>query len=246
VRRARRAILILLVLGVGGAVISTAIAEYIGWSGRVKCEASPQHRFVAIGGKVVWAEDFKGAGWRCLSWTVTDRDSAAAAQYEYDKPVKFYSGHLDSSYLHPDAPETLPRWAHLWDPADWPPEQKEYVYVPLFTAADMGVGWPLPAFTIYWDTSGRNEWRGGTMLATPRGSGLRFWVWRPIARGLLLDSLFWAAALLVPVGTARSLIKLRRRRRGACTACGYDLRGLADGALCPECGAAGRVASAPA
>jgi hypothetical protein len=51
------------------------------------------------------------------------------------------------------------------------------------------------------------------------------------AAGLLVWSLVLNARRLQPL-----LPSQRRRRRGACPTCGYDLTGLAEGP-CPECGA---------
>jgi hypothetical protein len=240
VRRAWRAIWIALVLAMGGVVISTAIAEFIGWSGVVMYDAAAPQRFVVVAGRVVHAYDIRGAGWRYLYWTVTTPGHAAVEQYMYDKHISYVDLRLAPSYLHADPPETLPRWAHLWDPADWPPDQDFFRRPREYTEIEVGAGWPLPAFGMDWGNARPNEYRGGMELATKPGSGLRFRLWRPIPLGLLLDSLFWGAPLVALVGAARLWTQVRRRRRGACTACGYDLRGLADGALCPECGAAGK------
>lgn len=38
------------------------------------------------------------------------------------------------------------------------------------------------------------------------------------------------------MGFAAAFVRGRRVRRGACVSCGYDLRGLREGASCPECG----------
>ena len=57
----------------------------------------------------------------------------------------------------------------------------------------------------------------------------------PIWPGLVLDTVFYAAPLLV---ASRGLLALRgliRRKRGLCVACGYDLRGNIEHG-CPECG----------
>jgi len=57
----------------------------------------------------------------------------------------------------------------------------------------------------------------------------------PLFPGFLLNTLFYTAALALPLG----FIAIRRRLRIArnrCPACGYDFAGLA-GAMCPECGA---------
>jgi hypothetical protein len=53
--------------------------------------------------------------------------------------------------------------------------------------------------------------------------------------------LILSAAVLVILGYPFALnwsdMKVTiRRRRGRCTTCGYDRRGLAAGAKCPECG----------
>ena len=67
----------------------------------------------------------------------------------------------------------------------------------------------------------------------------------PLLPGFLVDTLFYAvpswALLATPGLINRWLVGGRRKRRGACVACGYDLRGLAAGqggagVVCPECG----------
>lgn len=77
----------------------------------------------------------------------------------------------------------------------------------------------------------------------------------------VLTSRYWAAhapawAVVTPlwiplvIRLARPLRALRRRRRGLCPACGYDLRGTPGADRCPECGHAAAnappVATAPA
>jgi hypothetical protein len=65
----------------------------------------------------------------------------------------------------------------------------------------------------------------------------------PIAKGLALNIVFFAAAwglLGLACGRVR---RWRRTRRGRCGACGYDLQGLAAGATCPECGRPSRGAA---
>lgn len=47
---------------------------------------------------------------------------------------------------------------------------------------------------------------------------------------------FWAALLFLWVGGFHMIRRARRRRRGLCADCAYDLRG-SDGETCPECGA---------
>jgi hypothetical protein len=62
---------------------------------------------------------------------------------------------------------------------------------------------------------------------------------RPIWPAFLFNNCFYAAAAALLWLTARSprLIRIaRRRRRGLCVKCGYDLRGASSSATCPECG----------
>jgi hypothetical protein len=56
-------------------------------------------------------------------------------------------------------------------------------------------------------------------------------------RGLAVpDGIAATAFLILPISQALSSVKQRRRRRrGMCPACGYDLRATPD--RCPECGA---------
>ena len=58
---------------------------------------------------------------------------------------------------------------------------------------------------------------------------------RPIATGLIGDTVVYGAAIFLVVTGPGAVRRRARRRRGRCPACGYDLRGRAD-AACPECG----------
>ncbi len=61
----------------------------------------------------------------------------------------------------------------------------------------------------------------------------------PVWPGLAINLAFWSAAAAPLVFAPVAIRRLRRKRRGACPACGYDLRGLPAGGLCPECGLRG-------
>jgi hypothetical protein len=59
-------------------------------------------------------------------------------------------------------------------------------------------------------------------------------IWRGLAINTALFSAAWAVLLVIPITIFRSARAARRRRRGWCIACGYDLRGASP--VCPECG----------
>jgi hypothetical protein len=51
--------------------------------------------------------------------------------------------------------------------------------------------------------------------------------------GLVVDAMFWGAALWLFLGAPGALRRPRRRRRGLCERCAYPIADLAN---CPECG----------
>lgn len=59
-----------------------------------------------------------------------------------------------------------------------------------------------------------------------------------IASGLLIDTAAHGAAWWALLFGPMALRRWRRRRAGRCERCGYDLRGLPAGNVCPECGSA--------
>jgi hypothetical protein len=59
----------------------------------------------------------------------------------------------------------------------------------------------------------------------------------PIFPGVVLNTALYGAAWWAVLFSPGVIRRERRRRRGACLACGYDRRGIAAGAVCPECGA---------
>jgi hypothetical protein len=58
----------------------------------------------------------------------------------------------------------------------------------------------------------------------------------PIWPGLIADVTFYSAAWWGLFATPPAVIRCARRRRGSCTGCNYDLRGMPPGSPCPECG----------
>ncbi len=67
------------------------------------------------------------------------------------------------------------------------------------------------------------------------GSSLRLLPLRPIWPGFVVNTVFYAAILWLVIRGHIAMQRHRRRKRGLCVTCGYDLRGnLTQG--CPECG----------
>jgi hypothetical protein len=59
--------------------------------------------------------------------------------------------------------------------------------------------------------------------------------YQPVWSGIILNSLVGAAGTWALIFLPSAVRTVRRRRRGRCVACGYDLAGV-DGGECPECG----------
>lgn len=66
---------------------------------------------------------------------------------------------------------------------------------------------------------------------------------RPIWPGFAVNAVFYAGVCWLLLAAPGDIRRWRRRRRGACAACGYDLAGLE---ACPECGAGGSREASPA
>jgi hypothetical protein len=113
-----------------------------------------------------------------------------------------------------------------------------------YVGQDNGFGWPLPCLwhRFMLDDDGRMALEGHwSLTGDPRRSN---WtdaipariVWKGLAVDTAVYSIVAAAVFFGPGAVRRA----RRRRRGWCVRCGYDLRGAAG--PCPECGA-GRLVS---
>lgn len=83
---------------------------------------------------------------------------------------------------------------------------------------------------------------GGVELPRAVGGGPRDEPWRalplyPLWPGFAINSLVFGCALGLVFAWGSALRRKRRRRRGLCEQCGYDLRGRGDAHdRCPECG----------
>jgi hypothetical protein len=110
------------------------------------------------------------------------------------------------------------------------------------------VGWPCHALsarlryeTPHYFSARRNDpaitVHDGILVLPQRwqGSG-RVLPYRPVLRGFLIDVSVYSGALLCLTWGTRGVRRLARGMRGECRSCGYDRRGLAADAKCPECG----------
>lgn len=108
---------------------------------------------------------------------------------------------------------------------------------------DVLTGWPMPAWRntrVFSDATGPIALDDRGVLTTPPldkwlGIG-SFLPVLPLWPGALVNTIVYAAAVWCAWTGVPWLRTRRRRRRGACISCGYDLRGRDSGAACPECG----------
>lgn len=101
-------------------------------------------------------------------------------------------------------------------------------------------GWPWRALAC--EFSDLNGQRGGWTFVSKAGAAVpasggpvRVLAWKPLWPGFALNVLVFSAGWAVILFAPRTSRRTRRRLRGQCERCGYDLRASPDG-RCPECG----------
>jgi hypothetical protein len=104
--------------------------------------------------------------------------------------------------------------------------------------ANQYCGWPWRCAwcQIHQDIYGDPDTVKGGFKVRARGSSPAPVIpYRPIWRGMALDTMLWAAAAMLTARCVGSVKRTRRRLAGLCTSCGYDLERVTGG-VCPECG----------
>jgi hypothetical protein len=149
--------------------------------------------------------------------------------------------------LMPDNPAMVRHAPPAWSAASDPPSDEPGSG--LFIALEDARGWPAPAMwretVLETVEQGEYKWTTRWALVVNPDAGARDQLaipFQPLWRGFAINTMFYGALALLLVVVPRSLGRARRRRRGGCEFCGYDLRHGAH-ARCPECGA---TAGAPA
>ncbi len=199
--------------------------------------------------------DAYGRGWE---WTEQRR--TATSWYRLWNPPGVVRTDLNRPTQEENSKDLVSRYGSPRECRAWKSlvEQKRYLWN--FAAIDrIDVGWPARSFTLLNAWYADNPRRTGNKLwhGTDLGSGhMPDWIeslhlsdkfgtdylpTSPLLPGVLISWGFWsvvAGAVLACPMAVRHARAVHRRRRGRCTTCGYDLRGLA-GAACPECGGGG-------
>ncbi len=152
-----------------------------------------------------------------------------------------------------DSTATYPLPEDVWPSAEWPVIEPADDPRPRFARPDfpgyprgygyLASGWPLPA------AEGRHVIDHGPSPSTQGFRYERMYVLgfagldaeiplRPIWLGLAANTVFYAAMTFPVLVVWRWRRTRRRRKKGRCVACGYQLDAHAQEGVCPECGLA--------
>jgi hypothetical protein len=233
----RRAVILAGVCAALGAATSVALALSLAWLRTPVNTFQP--RIVALGRParpytinatiivchVWWFEDQHRFGERTLYWGGTPSSK------EYDERLPG----------RPSVCAPIDRFfdrEYLPNPADRPLERLSLNVVraygwPLFCVWEGEMGEGTNARLMRWPWNGPSY--GGIRIGKAPAMG-HFLPTLPLWPGLIVDTSVYGAMWLGLILLAAPARRGWRRRRGLCVWCRYDLRGLAPGVACPECG----------
>jgi hypothetical protein len=123
-----------------------------------------------------------------------------------------------------------------WRKDDWPIDRGQCVLLragfPLFSLD--AEYWEGPDLGLLPGAMRARAFRSAIELPSSYGD---FIPYGPIWPGFAINTIFYAAVLWIIFAIPGGVKRLRRRAKGWCIHCGYDLRGQsADSKKCPECG----------
>lgn len=181
-------------------------------------------------------------------WEVVDDPWPQELQGRWPGPVpQEWREQPSGIVVHPQ--RRFSTWSVAWDWQSFQGRGDDWYY-------ELNVwrmGWPLRSLGSYRhaekhilgvsygeirDTAWRPAWnlawlKGYVQRPVWAGDPPRVWPLYPIASGFALNTVIYAAALAGVWWAAGWAKRWRRRRRGLCERCGYEVAGLA---ICPECG----------
>jgi hypothetical protein len=193
---------------------------------------------------------FDELAWRARTATWPDGSTSRVPPWQArDWYLTKQSARAVSVQVRSDLVRTAPgriTWLRVIDDVAMTTKNSSGDYFFFFPAPDPDGRWTdLPRTHPLAEFARQEPTASGTIVATFRLPGLHFLDDRAVISGPThtRESRWWTVSLWMPTSVVAlltfamvwpSIRRMRKRRRGKCTVCGYDLRASPD--RCPECG----------